>query len=119
MVSTNDDGIGMCVWTEFEGARKGARALLDTGAGISLLPRRIFDAVRKPQKARLKPTDRNIKGANGKSIECFGQAMVKLSIEGHEFKHRFFVCQDSVAVLLGRDFMKDAKISVEPARNRI
>ena len=71
MLSTNDDGIGICVWVEFKGARKGAKALLDTGAGISLLPKRIFDAVRKQQRARLRPTDRNIKAVNGKAIECF------------------------------------------------
>ena len=107
------------MWVEFKGARKGAKALLDTGAGISLLPKRIFDAVRKQQRARLRPTDRNIRAVNGKAIECFGQAQVQLSIEGHEFKHKFYICQDDVSVLLGRDFMKDANVSMEPARNRI
>ena len=104
---------------EFDGSKKGARGLLDTGAGISLLPKQIFDSIRKPQRARLKPSDRKIKGANSKSIECFGQADVKLTIEGHQFKHRFYVCQDNVSVLLGRDFMKDANITLEPARNKI
>ena len=115
-ISTNDDGMGICVWVDFTGTGEGSKALLDTGAGISILPRRIFDAVNRQRYVRLRASDKKVRGANSKSIECFGMAWVEVEIEKERFKHRFYVCQDNVNVLLGRDFMKKAKISLEPAK---
>ena len=119
MISTNDDGMGICVWVDFTGTREGAKALLDTGAGISILPKRIYDVIATQKRIKLRTSDIKVKGANDKSIQCYGMAWVEVEIEAQQFKHKFYVCQDNVNVLLGRDFMKKAKIALEPAKNKI
>ena len=111
--------MGVCVWLKFTNTKEGVKALLDTGAGISLLPRRLYDVITKSQTTELRQADRKITGANSKSIECFGVAEVEFNIEGQAFRHDFYVCEDAVTVLLGRKFMKDAKIQLEPAANKI
>ena len=118
-VTTDNDGMGVCVWLKFTNTKEGAKALLDTGAGISLLPRRLYDVISKSQTTELRQADRKITGANSKSIECFGVAEVEFNIEGQSFRHDFYVCEDAVTVLLGRKFMKDARIQLEPAANKI
>ena len=111
--------MGVCVWVKFTSTKEGAKALLDTGAGISLLPKRLYDVIAKSQDTELRQSDRKITDANSKAIECFGVAEIHLNIEGQTFKHDFYVCENAVTVLLGRQFMNDAKIQLEPAANKI
>ena len=111
--------MGVCVWVKFTDTSEGAKALLDTGAGISLLPRRLYDVIAKSQQTELRQPDRRITGANSKAIQCFGVAEIGINIEGQKFDHDFYVCEDAVTVLLGRKFMKEAKIQLEPAANKI
>ena len=118
-MTTDNDGMGVCVWVKFTGTKEGAKALLDTGAGISLLPKRLYDVISKSQDSELREPDRKITGANSKTIECFGVAEIDLNIEGQAFKHDFYVCESAVPVLLGRQFMEDANIQFEPAAKKI
>ena len=85
--------------------------MLDTGAGISILPKRIYDVISTQKRIKLRTSDIKVKGANDKSIQCYGMAWVEVEIEGQQFKHKFYVCQDNVNVLLGRDFMKNGENS--------
>ena len=111
--------MGVCVWVKFTDTSEGAKALLDTGAGISLLPRRLYDVIAKSQQTELRQPDRRITGANSKAIQCFGVAEIGINIEGQKFDHDFYVCEDAVTVLLGRKFMKEAKIQPEPAESSL
>jgi hypothetical protein len=94
--------MGVCVWLKFKKTGEGAKALLDTGAGISLIPKNLYDVIAEAQETQLRRPDRRITGANSKSIECFGVATLAFSVDDHNFKHDFYVCEDDVTVLLGR-----------------
>ena len=113
------EGSATCIWLDFENSEAGTSALLDTGAGISLMPKNLFDAINTSQTLELKDSDRTIRGANGNAIECFGQVKVKFKVDGIQCKQRFYVCEDDVTVLLGRDFLKDYVVSLKPAFNEI
>ena len=86
---------------------------------MSLLPKHVFDVIKKSQRSQLRDSDLDIKSVNNKSIKCFGMSDINLKVENQSFKHKFYICEDDVSVLLGRDFMKHARVVMEPARNKI
>ena len=111
--------MGVCIWVKFKGTKEGRKTLLDTGAGISLMPKQLYDIVSKVQHVQMRPTDKRIRSVNERIIKCYGRAEVELQVDEQTFKHQFYVCEDEVKVLLGRDFMKNANVQLEPARNKI
>ena len=56
------DGIAVCIWLTFSGTKCGTRVLIDSGAGISLIPLSVYNemTLRPP----LQRSDRRINGAN-------------------------------------------------------
>ena len=86
--------------------------MVDSGSGISLMPKSIFDDITRTQTAELRPPDRLIKGVNGLPVECHGLANVTLEFEGQTVDYDFYVCEDSVDFLLGRDFQYDHRVSI-------
>ena len=111
--------MGVCIWVKFKGTKEGRKTLLDTGAGISLMPKQLYDVVSKAQNIKMLPSDKRIRSVNERIIKCYGRANVQLQVDDQTFKHQFYICEDEVKVLLGRDFMKNANVNLEPARNRI
>ena len=93
--------------------------MLDTGAAISLLPKRIYDVIERTRDVPLRKPDRRIMAANKQAIACYGIAKVPIEIDGLKFKQNFYVCADEVTVLLGRNFMKNTNVQLEPAANKI
>ena len=60
-VTTDNDGTGVCIWVKFKGTKEGRKTLLDTGAGISLMPKQLYDIVSKSQDIQMRPTDKRIR----------------------------------------------------------
>ena len=111
------DGIATCIWLKFTETGCGTRALLDTGAGISLLPKNVYDTM--TSQPPLQPSDKRITGANDSPIDCYGKADIKIAF--HEFSclQTFYVCEDDVSPLLGRDFMRSNDVYTRPAHNAV
>ena len=108
-VTTDNDGMGVCMGEVYrhKGRSEGAAR---HRAGISPLPKRLHDVISKSQDSELWESHTKITGANRKTIECFGVAEIDLNIEVQAFKHDFHVCENADTVLLGCQFIKDAKI---------
>ena len=65
-----NDGNALCEWLLFTDTGSGTRALLDTGAGISLLRLRVYEEM--THQPTLERPDRRIDGANATPIGCYG-----------------------------------------------
>ena len=111
------DGIATCIWVTFPATGSGVRALLDTGAGISLLPRNVYDAMNNPPG--LQVSDKKIEGANAAPINCFGKVQLNIQFDQFSCLQTFYVCEDDVSPLLGRDFMRDNDVYTRPAHNAV
>ena len=93
--------------------------MVDSGAGISILPASMYDVIKKSQALELVPSDRKIFNASGDQIKCYGMVDVKVSIEKVPCPNRFYVCEDRVDMLLGRDFIKIHDVGTRLAKNKL
>ena len=111
------DGIAVCIWLTFSGTKCGTRVLIDSGAGISLIPLSVYNemTLRPP----LQRSDRRINGANAAPIDCYGMITLDVVIERVTCTHKFYVCEDSVSPLIGREFMHKHDIAIRPAYNEV
>jgi hypothetical protein len=106
-----------CLWITFSATQRRVKALLDTGAGISLLPKQVYDSMTS-QPALLK-TDKKIEGANAAPIACFGKTDIKIQFGPFTCLQTFYVCEDDVTPLLGRDFMRSNDVYTRPAHDAV
>ena len=61
----------------------------------------------------------NIKPANGTDVMCYGVCPIKVKIERFEMVHDFFIIEDSVIPIIGRDFMRKHDVHHRTARDKI
>ena len=87
---------------EFVDTGSGTKALLDSGAGISLLPKHVYDTM--TSQPELLKSDRRIGGANAAPVDCYGMTFIDIKIGSDSCKHRFYVVEDEVFPILGRDY---------------
>ena len=111
------DGVATCIWLTFNDTGCGTRALLDTGAGISLIPRSIYESM--TSRPALIDPDKKIEGANASPIECFGRVQLSVTFGKFVCLQNFYVCENSVSTLLGRDFMRNNDVYARPAHNAV
>ena len=111
------DGVATCLWISFPDTSCGTRALLDTGAGISLLPRNVYDSM--TSQPPLQTSDKAIEGANAAPITCHGKADINIMFGPFKCLQTFYVCENDVSPLLGRDFMRDNDVYTRPAHKAV
>ena len=86
----------------------GRRFLVDTGAAFSILP----------HFSSLPATGQGIVGPTGSPIKCWGECEVDLKLSGQSFKWTFLQAEVQMAIL-GIDFLKAHRLSVDPAGGRL
>ena len=86
----------------------GRRFLVDTGAAFSILPHRSSDPA----------TGQGLIGPSGSPIQCWGESAVKLKLAGQHFTWSFLLADVSTAIL-GIDFLRAHKLTVDPANCRL
>jgi len=100
------------VTADIEGVRRDL--ILDTGSNISVL---------RPGVSRSDVRSTSIKpyGVTGKTLEIRGQQTVSLKLDGHEFKHPFYVCSlpTNADGLTGLDFMKKTGANLDIGKGKI
>ena len=79
--------------------------MVDTGAGISLIPRCIYESM--TSRLALIDPDKKIEGANASRIKCFGRVQLSVTFCKFVCLQNLYVCGKSVSPLLGRDFMRN------------
>ena len=83
---------------------KHIRALIDTGAEVSLMKKSIYQTIRGNH--RLKNTRTNLQSVSGESLKVTGCADIAFVIGGIRLTHNFFIVEDmNRNAILGRDFL--------------
>lgn len=81
------------------------RSLVDTGAEVSLMHRRIYDQLKV--KPRLQNKKINLQGVNGELLNVDGCIDLTFSIGGIELQHAFYIVRDmNRNLILGQDWLK-------------
>ena len=75
--------------------------LIDTGAGISLIPKRWFDSIPDDEKPPLLPTTLNVKTGNKIKINVSGVIDVILKLQCGDYPCKFHVSSDEIHGILG------------------
>ena len=87
------------------------RALVDTGAALSLLKADIYNNLK--YRPKLQRTDVSLQSANGSSIKVLGSIDLDFKIAGIKLKHEFIVVTDlNRNIILGRDFLMKNKVRI-------
>ncbi len=85
------------------------RALVDTGAEVSLVHRRVFDKLKHGYDLGKQKV--NLQAVNGNKLQVDGCATIKFKLGGRKFQHTFYVVDGlNRNVILGRDWIIDNKV---------
>ena len=87
-------------------------ALMDTGAGVSLVSR---DVVDKLKKKHIIPTNKVIRNASGDEMLTSGKTKLTLTIGGKIYTHDFVISEDRALpsqIIIGFDFMKRYNVNL-------
>ena len=80
------------------------RSLVDTGAEVSLMHRRVYDSLLVKPKLQFKRI--NLSGVSGGALKIDGCINLKFTIGGIEMQHMFYVVKDmSRNLILGTDWL--------------
>lgn len=104
------------VIVEFYGKRY--RALVDTGASVSLIHRRITEHF--PQNECPKSTQIKLRAATGDSIKVIGEMDLRFKL-GKKYLNHTFIVADNIGknVILGRDCLKEHEMKVDFGKNQL
>ena len=85
------------------------RALVDTGAEVSLVHRRVFDKLKHGHVLGKQKV--NLQAVNGNKLQIDGCATIKFKLGGRKFQHTFYVVDGlNRNLILGRDWIIDNKV---------
>jgi transposase InsO family protein len=80
--------------------------LIDTGAGVSLISKKIYDKL--PDKPRIHGKGTYLSTANGESLSNLGQITLQFTMNGLQLTQKFFVIEDLCRnFILGRDWLTE------------
>ena len=89
--------------------------LLDTGATVSILSLRTYQALPQDSLPDLSPPDTGIFTANGQPVDVKGRLCVSLAIGAQTLQHMFYVADIESEVILGLDFLDSHECTLNVA----
>ena len=89
-------------------AGKCYKALIDSGAVISLLHYSTYQSIKDSFKTPLQPTKANLNTANGSPVTALGMTALHLQIAEFRFTHNFLICDKllDTEIIFGTDIQK-------------
>ena len=90
------------------------QCLIDTGAGVSIIPRSLL----RPE-ALNQGSSTQLHTANGQALRVHGTATLDIKLDSWEGAHTFLVADVSTGVILGVDFLHAHDIDVLVSRHRL
>ena len=81
--------------------------LVDTGAGVSLLNKDVWDKLKSKQDTIFPAMSHRLVGVDGAPLNVLGSAIIPITISGLTFKHKFVIAEKITAdAILGLDFLE-------------
>ena len=93
--------------------------LIDSGAGISLIPQRWYESIPDEEKPPLLPTTLNVKTGNKIKINVAGVIDVNLRLHCGDYECKFHVSSDEIHGILGMDFMEKYRVNFQAAEKQL
>ena len=94
--------------------------LVDTGAGVSLLNKNIWDRLKSKENLIVPVASHRLVGVDGAPLNILGSAIIPITIEGMTFKHKFVIAEQITAdAILGLDFLEANKCVLNLAEGKI
>ena len=112
-------GQSFFVWVKIPSARTKYLALVDSGATVSTLPNKLFEAITQKERPTLVPSDVRIKAGNDTAIDCLGMADVTVQIQDYEFEQRYYICTNETIGVLGADFLRQHAACMDFGREHL
>ena len=93
--------------------------LIDTGAGVSLLPENLYETIPDELKPELQPTDREVQCGNEQGIRIRGIVCLKVKIQNMEYDGVFHVSPDIPKGILGNNFLERYQAQIHVGRRQL
>ena len=95
------------------------RALIDSGAAISLLCYSTYQHIGDSFKTPIQPTTANMNTANGSSMTALGMTTLHLRIADFKFTHNFVICNrlPDTEIIFGIDIQKKFSYAWDKEKN--
>ena len=98
---------------------KGRLFLVDTGAMISVLPKKIYDQIDDYYKSDMQEATKTVRAGNNSRCDVKGVAHIDFKIADTYYKHPFYVCGDATQPILGIDFQAKYDMYLRPKSNKL
>ena len=105
---------GMFIEAKVNGCK--AKMLIDTGATVSLISKKMFDSMKSQV---LSPMDREILTANGSPLILFGKTIIDIDLNGHVCSNIAVVADLNVDGILGIDFQRSQNCVINITKGSI
>jgi len=87
--------------------------LIDTGAGVSLLSKEVWDRLKRTEEMLRPVVSQRIVGVDGIPIKIEGSVSIPVTIGNVTFNHNVIVANEITAkAILGLDFLEPKKVYV-------
>ncbi|CAG2245269.1 unnamed protein product [Mytilus edulis] len=93
-----------------------AKMLIDTGATVSLISKKLFDSMRLHV---LSPMDREILTTNGSPLNVFGKTIIDIDINGYVYSNIAVVADLNIDGILGIDFQRSHSCVIDITKGNI
>ena len=84
------------LWVHYTGTGIKELNLIDSGAQVSVIPKKLYDKISEKKRTPLMTAAVDIKAGNGSSIKCYGMVTLCFNFQDMDFKYNFYVVEDSV-----------------------
>ena len=93
--------------------------LIDSGAGVSILPEELYRQIPEADRPPLVTTDLDIRAGNMTPIDIIGRIHLLVRIQHLDYQCIFHVSRDAVQPILGMDFMQRYRAFLDTGRRKL
>ena len=93
--------------------------LIDSGAGVSILPEELYRQIPEADRPPLVKTDLDIRAGNMTQIDIIGRIHLLVRIQHLDYQCIFHVSRDAVQPILGMDFMQRYRAFLDTGRRKL
>ena len=90
--------------------------VLDTGAMVSLLNKKVFDEIPECARPVVRDTTATLTSVNTQSVRTYGIVTLEINLQGVRFKHDFWLCDMSESGIIGMDLLCAQKAIIDFSR---
>ena len=107
------------VWVSMHRDLPDSSFLMDTGANVSLISKRLYDDIPEKDRPELSPSTYPTLAGNSSTFTEYGSAVFNIQIQGVTIQQQFRVVEMSEPGIIGIDLMYDQGVTIDVRRRRL